>query len=100
MIKRDKLQRIVVTTVEDEELGQTSVETPMEVIPAHVSIISSLAEMSQYGTKGEMILHTVTDTVLDKDPMTRFRFNDKLFKMVRQIGIGNEYFQTLLEVNN
>ena len=46
-----------------------------------------------------MVIHVVTNIKLDEYLYSRYMYSDRLFRLVRQIKQGNEYFSTLVEVN-
>ena len=46
-----------------------------------------------------MVLHAITDVELDVYIHTRYMYSGRLFRLVRQIKQGNEYYATLIEVN-
>lgn len=46
-----------------------------------------------------MVLHVITDVELDIYIHTRYMYSGRLFRLVRQIKQGNEYYSTLIEVN-
>lgn len=100
MIKRDTLTRIITEPIPDGAGGSTP-GTPevKETIAAHVSVGSTANEITMYGIKTQEVLHTVTDYKLDDRVIARYLWSDKLFKVMRQIKSGNEWFATLLEVN-
>lgn len=100
MIKRDTLTRILLQPIDDEEGGKSFDEPQiMETIPAHISSGASSNEISMYGVKTQYVLHTTTDVKLDDRTIARYMWSSKLFKVMRQIKSGNEWFATLLEVN-
>lgn len=99
MIKRDTIQRYSAVLAPDD-MGGGSVELkPAENVRAHVSINSTIGEITQYGLKEEMILHVITDVELDNYVYTRYMYSGRFFRLVRQIKQGNEYYSTLIEVN-
>ena len=100
MIKRELIRRYAVITTPDEMGGSTIDRTPAEFVKANVSINSTLGELTQYGVKEEMIIHVITDIKLDEYLYTRYEYSGKLFKLMRQIKQGNEYFSTLIETDN
>lgn len=100
MIKRELIRRYAVITTPDEMGGSTIDRTPAEFVKANVSINSTLGELTQYGVKEEMIIHVITDIKLDEYLHTRYEYSGKLFKLMRQIKQGNEYFSTLIETDN
>ena len=72
MIKRDTIQRYSAVLAPDD-MGGDSVELkPAENVRAHVSINSTIGEITQYGLKEEMILHVITDVELDNYVYTRY----------------------------
>lgn len=98
MIKRDTIRRYVATVTEDGMGGQSVSHTPAEVLVANVSIGASFADIQTFGLKEELVLHVVTNYKLDPYTYTRYEYADRMFKMVRQIKQGNEFFSTLIEV--
>lgn len=99
MIKRDTIQRIKAVLTKDEMGGDIVELTPAEHVKAHVSINATLGEITQYGIKNEMIIHVVSDIKLDEYIHTRYKYSGKLFRLIRQIKQGSEYYATLVEVN-
>lgn len=101
MIKRDILQRVIVNPITDGQGGAEAELEYKEKIPAHVSIIATSADISQFGITTEMVLHTVTNYKLDDvTPNARYMYSGKLYRMLHQIKNGNEYYQTFQEVTN
>ena len=99
MIKRDLIRRYAVITAEDEMGGSAIDRTPAEFVKANVSLNATIGEITQYGVKNEMVIHTITDVKLDEYLYSRYMYSGRLFRLVRQIKQGNEYFSTLVEVN-
>lgn len=99
MIKRDTIQRYSAVLTKDEMGGDDVKLTPAESVRAHVSINATVGEITQFGLKEEMVLHVITDVELDKYIYTRYMYSGRLFRLVRQIKQGNEYYSTLIEVN-
>jgi len=100
MIKRDTLQRAIPHRTSDGAGGNKVEFELLERVPAHVSITSTIADMTQYGVKDEWLLHTVTDYKLDTvTPNVRYIYSEKVFQIMRQVKQGNEWFQVLREVN-
>lgn len=99
MIKRDTIQRYSATVTEDEMGGNLVELHPAETIRANVSIGTNFGEITQYGVKTELILNVVSDFKLDEYLYTRYMYSGKLFRLVRQIKQGNEYYSTLTQVN-
>lgn len=99
MIKRDMIQRVIVSPVEDE-MGGNSVSVELkERVLAHVSINTTFKDLTQYGIKDQMLLHVITSVKLDEYLYARYVFSNKMFKVMRQVKNGNEYFSVLMEVN-
>ena len=99
MIKRDTIQRVIITPVEEGEGGNTATREYKEIIPAHASITATFGDIAQYGVKQQMVVQITTDYKLDEYVYDRYQFSDKLFKVMRQVKRGNEYFSVLMEVN-
>lgn len=99
MIKRDTLRRYAAIITEDSMGGQVVELAPAEVVAANVSVSATFGEITQFGITNEMVLHTVTNSKLDQYIHTRYEYSGKMFKLVRQIKQGNEFFSTLIEVN-
>lgn len=99
MIKRDTIQRYSAVLTKDAMGGDIVDLIPAENVRAHVSINSTIGEITQYGLKEEMVLHVITDIELDIYIHTRYMYSGRLFRLVRQIKQGNEYYSTLIEVN-
>ena len=100
MIKRDLISRYAVITAEDEMGGYAIDRTPAQFVKANVSLNATIGEITQYGVKNEMVIHTITDVKLDEYLYTRYEYSGKLFKLMRQIKQGNEYYSTLIETDN
>lgn len=99
MIKRDTIQRYAAVVTKDEMGGDVVNLNPAEIVDANVSINTTLGEITQYGIKSEMVIHVVTNIKLDEFIHSRYKYSGRLFRLVRQIKQGNEYFSTLVEVN-
>lgn len=99
MVKRDTIQRYAAIVTEDAMGGNIIQLNPAEIIDANISINTTFGEITQYGIKNEMVLHVVTNIKLDEYVYSRYKYSDRLFRLVRQIKQGNEYFSTLVEVN-
>lgn len=99
MVKRDTIQRYQATLTPDGMGGNVVNLTPAEFVDANVSINATIGEITQYGVKDQQVLHITTNIELDDYIYTRYKYGNKLFKMVRQIKQGNEYFSTFIEVN-
>ena len=90
MIKRDLIRRYAVITAADEMGGSAIDRTPAEFVKANVSLNATIGEITQYGV----------DVKLDEYLYTRYEYSGKLFKLMRQIKQGNEYYSTLIETDN
>ena len=99
MVKRDTIQRYAAVVTKDEMGGDVVNLNPAEIVGASVSINTTLGEITQYGIKSEMVIHVVTNIKLDEYLYSRYMYSGRLFRLVRQIKQGNEYFSTLVEVN-
>lgn len=99
MIKRDTIQRYVAVITEDGMGGNIVELAPAETVSANVSIGTTFGEITQYGVKSELILNVVTNIKLDEYLYTRYMYSGKLFRLIRQIKQGNEYYSTLTQVN-
>ena len=99
MVKRDTIQRYAAVVTKDEMGGDVVELNPAEIVDANVSINTTLGEITQYGIKSEMVIHVVTNIKLDEYLYSRYMYSGRLFRLVRQIKQGNEYFSTLVEVN-
>ena len=99
MIKRDSIQKINLVPVEDEQGGNSIDKQYGETIKAMVSQNTTYGQMTQYGVKDQIILNVVVDNKLETSTTTRYIWNNKIFKVMRQVKSGNEWFVVLMEVN-
>lgn len=99
MIKRDSIQKINFVPIEDEQGGNSIDKQYGETIKAMVSQNTTYGQMTQYGVKEEIILNVVVDNKLETSTTTRYIWNNKIFKVMRQVKSGNEWFVVLMEVN-
>jgi hypothetical protein len=100
MIKRDLIRRYAVITTPDEMGGSTIDRNPAEFVKVNVSVNATFGEITQYGVKNEMVIHVVSNVELDDYIYTRYEYSGKMFRLVRQIKQGNEYYSTLIETDN
>lgn len=100
MIKRDLIRRYAVITTPDEMGGSAIDRRPAEFVKVNVSVNATIGEITQYGVKNEMVIHVVSNVELDDYIYTRYEYSGKMFKLVRQIKQGNEYYSTLIETDN
>lgn len=99
MNKRDSIQRCIMVTTDDGQGGNPAERDLKESIPAHVSQTTTFAQLGQFGVKEEIVLNVVTDVKLDEYFKARYIWQNKLFKVARQIKFGREYFSVLIETN-
>lgn len=99
MIKRDSIQKINLVPVEDEQGGNSIDKQYGETIKAMVSQNATYGQITQYGVKDQIILNVVVDNKLETSTTTRYIWNNKIFKVMRQVKSGNEWFVVLMEVN-
>ena len=99
MIKRDSIQKINFVPVEDEQGGNSIDKQYGETIKAMVSQNTTYGQITQYGVKDQIILNVVVDNKLETSTTTRYIWNNKIFKVMRQVKSGNEWFVVLMEVN-
>ena len=99
MNKRDYIQRCIMVVAEDGEGGVPGERSLREQVPAHVSQTTTFAQMTQYGVKNQIVLNVVTSVKLDEYVKARYIWQNKLFKVMRQVKSGNEYFSVLMETN-
>lgn len=100
MIKRDLIRRYAVITTPDEMGGSAIDRRPVEFVKVNVSVNATIGEITQYGVKNEMVIHVVSNVELDDYIYTRYEYSGKMFRLVRQIKQGNEYYSTLIETDN
>lgn len=100
MIKRDLIRRYAVITSPDEMGGSAIDRKPAEFVKVNVSVNATIGEITQYGVKNEMVIHVVSNVELDDYIYTRYEYSGKMFRLVRQIKQGNEYYSTLIETDN
>ena len=100
MIKRDLIRRYAVITTPDEMGGSAIDRRPAEFVKVNVSVNATIGEITQYGVKNEMVIHVVCNVELDDYIYTRYEYSSKMFRLVRQIKQGNEYYSTLIETDN
>ena len=99
MIKRDTIQRVVLTLNRDGVGGNTANKEYKERVPAHVSVGATQTQISQSGATTALTLNVITNIKLDEYVHTRYEFSGKMYKLMRQIKSGNEWFAVLMEVN-
>lgn len=100
MIKRDTIQRVIMTPESDGQGGSVDRKEYKEILTVAVSITSSAGSSTEFGTQQQMTISVVSNVKLDEYIYTRYEYSGKLFKLMRQIKKGNEYFSILVEVND
>jgi hypothetical protein len=101
MIKRDRIQRVIIHKESDGQGGTINTYEEKEYIDAHVSIISTYGDATQFGIKDELVIHTTTAAYLDTtSPNVRYKYSNKYFKILRQVPAGNEFFCVMKQVND
>lgn len=101
MIKRDRIQRVILHREADGQGGSINSYEEKEYIDAHVSIVSTFGDTTQFGIKDELVIHTITNKYLDTvTPNVRYKYSDKYFKILRQVPAGNEYYCVMKQVIN
>lgn len=99
MIKRDSIVQVLSERTSDGTGGSVASYKDLKRVDAHVSTATQDI-VNQYGLGSEKVLEVVTNQKLDEDRNGRYRWNGKLFQMLRQVQCGNEWFSTFKEVNN
>lgn len=99
MIKRDTIQRIRLIPTTDEMGGQTTERQEFEYITVAVSISATLETINQFGVQKSYELNVVSNAKLDEYVHTRYVYSGKVYKLMRQMKRGNEYFSIMREVN-
>lgn len=99
MIKRDTIQRFLLTVEEDGQGGVIEKYEPKENITVHLSFGTSYKDILQYGIKDEPVVYAVSDFKLDDSQKARYEIGGKYFQVRRQVKQGNEYFITLMVMN-
>lgn len=101
MIKRDSIRRVILEPTEDGQGGQGEIKKVYkEFVDASVSIPSKSTTVDAMGMSQQRVLLVSTNKELDEYVNARYEYSGKLFKIVRQVKSGNEYFSTLMEVND
>lgn len=99
MIKRDTIQRCIIITTDDEQGGNNVERELKEIVQAHVSQTTTFKQLTEYSIKEQIVLNVVTNIKLDEYVKARYIYSDKLFRVMRQVKSGNEYFSVLVETN-
>ena len=99
MIKRDTIQRVIITPGRDNQGGSAPDKDYKEILTVAVSIISSAGSNTEFGTQQQNTISVVSNVKLDEYIYARYEFSNRLYKLMRQIKRGNEYYSILMEVN-
>lgn len=99
MIKRDSIQRCRLNLVEDGMGGGSTDIELFETVRAHVSVSATVAQITQYGVQKKEMLNVATNIKLDEYVNTRYLYNGKMFRLIRQVKSGAEWFSVFEEVN-
>ena len=97
MIKRDTIRRVRLIPTNDGQGGSDYEVQKFEYITVNASINTTFGEINQYGVKDQLIVHIVSNIKLDEYVNTRYEYSGRLFKLIRQIKSGNEFFSVLME---
>lgn len=96
MTKRDTIQRVIVNITPDDMGGSAREIEYKEIIRAHVSQ-KVTAALTADGKTELTLIDVVSDFLLDDGVYTRYLFSGKLFRIMRQVKSGNEYFIVMRE---
>ena len=99
MIKRDTIQRVIIIPDRDGQGGSAPDKDYKEILTVAVSIISSTGSNTEFGTQQQNTISVVSNVKLDEYIYARYEFSNRLYKLMRQIKRGNEYYSILMEVN-
>lgn len=100
MIKRETLTRLVYETTQDAGGGYSEANIEeKEIVPANVSISSTMEQITAYGKRSLDVINVATDIPLDEHSNVRYRWNTKHYRLLSQIKRGNEWFGSLMQVN-
>lgn len=100
MIKRDKIQLVLLIYTKDGSGGDTIKKEYKQFINACVSTATSFADMTEFNLKQEKVIHVITNTELSQNPNIRYSFDNILYQVRNQAKRGAEYFATLVETPN
>lgn len=100
MIKRDTIQRIIIIPQDDGQGGSSAPNVEYkENLTVNVSLAAIQAKTSGYGTVTEMKINVVANNALDDYINARYIYSGRVYKLIYQVKIGNEWHATLSEVN-
>lgn len=100
MIKRDTIQRVIITPESDGQGGYSNpIKEYKEIITVAVAITSSAGSNTEFGIQQQNKISVVSNVKLDEYIYARYEYSNRLYKLMRQIKRGNEYYSILMEVN-
>ena len=99
MIKRDTIQRVIITPESDNQGGSVPDKDYKELLTVAVSTISSFGSTTEFGTQQQETISVVSNVKLDEYIYARYVYSGKLYKIMRQMKRGSEYYSILMEVN-
>lgn len=99
MIKRDTIQRVIMIPESDGQCGSSIDKDYKELLTVAVSTISSFGSTTEFGTQQQETISVVSNVRLDEYVYARYIYSGKLYKIMRQMKRGNEYYSILMEVN-
>ena len=99
MIKRDTIQRVIMIPESDGQCGSSIDKDYKEILTVAVSTISSFGSTTEFGTQQQETISVVSNVRLDEYVYARYIYSGKLYKIMRQMKRGNEYYSILMEVN-
>ena len=99
MIKRDTIQRVIMIPESDGQCGSSIDKDYKEILTVAVSTISSFGSTTEFGTQQQETISVVSNVRLDEYVYARYVYSGKLYKIMRQMKRGSEYYSILMEVN-
>lgn len=99
MIKRDSIVQVLSERTSDGTGGSVASYEDLKKVDAHVSTATQDI-INQYGLGSEKVLEVVTNQELSEDKDIRYKWDGRLFQIIRQVKCGNEWFSTFKEVIN
>lgn len=100
MIKRDKIQEVLLEYRKDTQGGDAIKKIYKDFIDACVSTATSFADMTEFNLKQEKIIYVITNIELSQQPEMRYCFKNSLYQVRNQTNRGIEYYSTLVETPN
>lgn len=99
MIKRDTIQRVIITSESDGQGGSNPIKNYEETLTVAVSIISSAGSNTEFGVQQQNTISVVSNVKLDEYIYARYEYSGRLYRLMRQMKRGSEYYSILMEVN-